>query len=212
MVTGIAHESRNALHRIQSCSEMLELEIEGNDEDLRLVRRIEEAQDNLLCLFDEVRGFIAPIQLERASGSISGAGREAWQLLETARRDRIAKIREGTGCQAAIADIDHFRMVQVFRNLFENSLAAFTDPVVVNITCRDAALGRKNGIEVHIRDNGPGLSPHARENVFEPFFTTKTKGTGLGMAIARRIVDAHGGQITVGDAGPGAEFVITLLK
>ena len=65
MITGIAHESRNALQRIQSCSEMLELEIENNEEAQRLVRRLQEAQDNLLHLFDEVRGFAAPIQLER---------------------------------------------------------------------------------------------------------------------------------------------------
>jgi signal transduction histidine kinase len=48
--------------------------------------------------------------------------------------------------------------------------------------------------------------------VFEPFFTTKTKGTGLGMAIARRIIDAHGGRIAVGDSSIGANFVITLLR
>jgi signal transduction histidine kinase len=63
-----------------------------------------------------------------------------------------------------------------------------------------------------VRDNGPGLTSDARQNVFEPFFTTKTKGTGLGMAIARRVIDAHGGRIAVGDSSEGAEFVISLPK
>jgi signal transduction histidine kinase len=68
-------------------------------------------------------------------------------------------------------------------------------------------------IEVRVRDNGPGLSPAARQNVFEPFFTTKTKGTGLGMPIARRIIEAHGGQISIGnESSTGAEFVITLMR
>src|SRR6185295_17139001 len=66
MITGIAHESRNALQRIQSCTEMLELEIENNNEAQRLVRRLQEAQDNLVRLFDEVRNFAAPIQLEQS--------------------------------------------------------------------------------------------------------------------------------------------------
>ena len=62
-------------------------------------------------------------------------------------------------------------------------------------------------------DNGPGIGPEQRSKVFDPFFTTKAKGTGLGMAIARRIVEAHGGRIAVGDAdGPGAVFLITLPR
>jgi PAS domain S-box-containing protein len=212
MVTGIAHESRNALQRIQSCSEMLELEIEGNEEAMRLVQRIEEAQDNLLRLFDEVRGFVAPIQLERSPCSIGSIWLEAWQLLETARRGRDAAIVAHTAGLDLRADVDRFRMVQVFRILLENSLAACSDPVSIHVGCREVRLNGKPALAIHVRDNGPGMPPNVRENVFEPFFTTKTKGTGLGMAIARRIVDAHGGEIAIGDASPGAEIIITLLK
>ena len=213
MITGIAHESRNALQRIQSCSEMLELEIEGNEEAHRLVRRLQEAQDNLLHLFDEVRGFVAPIRLERSPCRIENVWREAWQLLDTSRRGRDATLLEQLdGCNCELS-FDRFRMVQVFRNLLENSLAACHDPVVIQISCRDVELEEQPAIEVSVRDNGPGLTPDARQNVFEPFFTTKTKGTGLGMAIARRIVEAHGGQIAVGnDSSIGAEFVITLPR
>ena len=64
-----------------------------------------------------------------------------------------------------------------------------------------------------MRDNGPGLSSEQRRRIFEPFFTTKTKGTGLGMAIAQRIVEAHGGQIAVGTPpGRGAEIQLLLPR
>ena len=212
MVTGIAHESRNALQRIQSCTEMLELEIEDNEEAMRLVRRSQEAQDNLLRLFDEVRGFVAPIHLERTVCRLDSVWREAWQLLETNRRNRDATLVEPVVGGQPNVEIDRFQMVQVFRNLLENSLAAGRDPVVIQIGCRDVQLDGKSALEVHVRDNGPGLTPDARQNVFEPFFTTKTKGTGLGMAIARRIIDAHGGKIAVVDSSAGAEFVISLPK
>jgi signal transduction histidine kinase len=96
--------------------------------------------------------------------------------------------------------------------MLENSLAACADPAVIEISCDYVHLRGKPALAIHVRDNGPGLPPNVHRNVFEPFFTTKTKGTGLGMAIARRIVDAHGGQITVGNADKGAEFIITLLK
>jgi signal transduction histidine kinase len=66
-------------------------------------------------------------------------------------------------------------------------------------------------VQVAVRDNGPGLSPEQRDRIFEPFYTTKTKGTGLGMAIARRIVEAHHGKIRVGDvSGPGAAIFVAL--
>jgi PAS domain S-box-containing protein len=212
MVTGIAHESRNALQRIQSCCEMLELEIEDHEEALRLVRRIEEAQDHLLRLFDEVRGFVAPIHLEQGVCRLDNIWREAWQLLDTARRGRDVRLVEDIDGINVNVDVDRFRMVQVFRNLLENSLAACRDPVIIDIRCRDVQWEGKPAIEVSVRDNGPGLTSEARQNVFEPFFTTKTKGTGLGMAIARRILDAHGGQITLGDSSQGAHFVINLLR
>jgi PAS domain S-box-containing protein len=213
MITGIAHESRNALQRIQSCTEMLELEIENNTEAQRLVRRLQEAQDNLLRLFDEVRSYAAPIQLERSMCRVDSIWREAWDSLETVRRDRDAKLVENQCNTELDVFVDRFRMVQVFRNLLENSLAACSDPAVIQVECRDAHLQGQPAIEVQVRDNGPGLAPTARQSVFEPFFTTKTKGTGLGMAIARRILDAHGGQISIGNPSwPGAEFIITLLR
>ncbi len=212
MITGLAHESRNALQRIQSCSEMLELEVAHNEEAMRLLHRLQGAQDDLRRLLDEVRSFAAPIQLERATCDLSSAWRESWQLLETMCRGRDAVLVE----QVELDDVricgDRFRLVQLFRNLLENSLAACCDPVRIGIRCRKVTHNELPAVEVSVCDNGPGLSPDARQSVFEPFFTTKTKGTGLGMAIARQIVDAHGGTIALGATAKGAEFIITLPR
>jgi PAS domain S-box-containing protein len=213
MITGIAHESRNALQRIQSCTEMLELEVENNAEGQRLVRRLQEAQDNLLRLFEEVRSFAAPIQLEREVCRLDSVWREAWESLDGLRKGREATLSEASCDIDLVVSIDRFRMAQVFRNLLENSLAACSDPVAIQIECRNAQIQGRAAVQLRVRDNGPGLAAKARQSVFEPFFTTKTKGTGLGMAIARRIVEAHGGEIRVGGGSrPGAEFVITFLR
>jgi signal transduction histidine kinase len=191
---------------------MLELEVENNDEALRLVHRLQSAQDDIRRLLDEVRNFAAPIQLERSPCELSHIWREAWQLVETARRSRDAALEEHAQETNLKLSADRFRLVQVFRNLLENSLSACSGPVRIGIRCRDVAHEAGPALEISVQDNGPGLTPEARLSVFEPFFTTKTKGTGLGMAIARQIIEAHGGSIGLGTGSPGAEFVITLPR
>jgi signal transduction histidine kinase len=104
-------------------------------------------------------------------------------------------------------------MGQVFRNILENGLAAGRPPVVFAVRAEAADLDGQPAIRIAFRDNGPGLGPEQRQKVFDPFYTTKAKGTGLGMAITKRIVEAHGGQITVGEVdAPGAVFLVTLPR
>ena len=200
MMTGLAHESRNALQRIQACAEMLELEVEDNDEAIDLLGRIQNAQEHLRRLFDEVRGYAAPIKLDRSHCRLTEVWHEAWEILTPQRADRRARLIECTGEIDLVVLIDRFRLVQVFRNLLENALAACEDPVEISISCDDAEIGGKPAVLVSVCDNGPGISADTREKIFEPFFTTKIKGTGLGMSIAQRIIESHGGTITVGAA------------
>jgi signal transduction histidine kinase len=217
MVAGLAHESRNALQRSQACLELLELEIADRPEAVDLVRRIQKAQDHLHRLFEELRSYVAPIQLDRTPCSVSELWREAWQLLQGHRAGRDITLRESGELQQKGCCCDRFRMVQVFRNILENALAACKDPVVVDVTCGNARLGDRDAIQISVRDNGDGLNSEQRKRIFEPFYTTKTHGTGLGMAIANRIVESHGGRLFLGDPAPrdglaGAEIILLLPR
>src|SRR5262249_28331139 len=74
-----------------------------------------------------------------------------------------------------------------------------------------AAQAADGTVELAVADSGPGVPPELRGRIFEPFFTTRARGTGLGLAVARQIVEAHGGRIEVGDhAGGGACFTVRL--
>ena len=212
MVTGLAHESRNALQRSQACLEMLAFRLEDRADELDLVSGIQDAQDDLQRLYEEVRCYAAPLSIDRRECDLGGVLREAWGQLEWTLRGRDARLVEaGEGETLCLADSP--RMVQVFRNLLDNSLAACHDPVVVVVEWSRVDLEGLDAVRVVVRDNGPGFPPDQRRNLFEPFHTTKTQGTGLGMAIARRIVEAHGGSIVAGaDVGRGAEIVITLPR
>jgi PAS domain S-box-containing protein len=213
MVAGLSHESRNALHRGQVCLEMLSFEVEDRPEALNLIARLQAAQDDLYRLYEDVRTYAAPVPLEVRACDLAEVWRGAWAQLEASQPGRADELREAIHDVDPHCAADPFRLGQVFRNILDNAVQAGPEPARVEIDCARAELDGQPALRVVVRDNGPGLGPEQRRRIFEPFFTTKTRGTGLGMAIARRIVEAHGGRIAVGEGGgPGAEIIITLPR
>jgi signal transduction histidine kinase len=211
MMTGLAHESGNALARSQACLEMLTFEVEDRPKALNLISRIQTAQDHLKQLYDEVRNYAAPLKLQLEPWNLSHIWRQAWENLQVLRQGKKANLTEETSGLELRCHVDQFRLGQVFRNIFENSLAACAEPIEVRIICTQTELGGKPALRLAFQDNGPGLNAEQQRRIFDPFYTTKTKGTGLGMAIAKRIVEAHSGQIAVGPRlESGAEILVTL--
>jgi len=193
-MAALAHESRNALQRIQAGVELLQLEMGGREEARKDLKAIERAANDLNNLLEEVRSFAGPIHLHIESANLADVWRRAWDDLAAARTNRQAVLIESTSDIDLMCPIDTLRLELVFRNLFENSLAACTDPVTIQVSCQVAGNG---DLSMMVCDNGPGLCRESREKLFEPFFTTKSAGTGLGMSIVQRIIQAHGGEIEV---------------
>jgi PAS domain S-box-containing protein len=213
MAAGLAHESRNAVQRSQACLDRLVWLLEGQPDALDLVARARKAQDDLMRVYESVREYAGPLGLQRQSCELARAWREAWKQVAHLHLDPAPNLSEEMDTNDTRCVGDHFRFVQVFRNLLENAVAASPAPATVTILCRDADLGGRPALEAAIRDRGPGLSAEQRRHLFEPFYTTKPKGTGLGMAIAKRIVEAHGGEIAAGDApGGGAEVRVLVPR
>ncbi len=213
MIGVVTHESRNALQRMQANLEMLAMEVEDRPAELEYISRIQGAQDSLHHLYEELRSYVAPIVLDydlcRLDDIVGQALNEVSALHQ---KRRIILQPRSNGCDSR-CEVDPFRISQVFRNLVENSVAACPDPLTIELVLSDAELNGREALDVVYRDNGPGLSNEYREKVFEPFFTTKANGTGLGMAIAKRIIDAHGGRIAVNsNLSAGAEFEIMLPR
>ncbi|MFO0889704.1 MAG: ATP-binding protein [Isosphaeraceae bacterium] len=213
MCAGLAHESRNALQRSQACLEMLALRLKPDPPALNLIARIQQAQDDLHRLYEDVREFAAPIRLVLRDCRLDEIWSRAWSHLEPTRRGRSAVLSARAGGTDLGCRADAFRLEQVFRNILDNALAACADGACIEIAAALDRLAGRPALRVAVRDNGPGLTPEQRERIFEAFYTTKTRGTGLGMAIVKRIVEAHGGRVEVGAGGPpGAEIVLTLPR
>jgi PAS domain S-box-containing protein len=212
MAAGLAHEGRNALQRSQACLEMLALQVGDQPKALDLVAGIQLAQDDLHRLYEEVRSYAAPIVLDYRPCRISHLLCEAWERIGPSRAGRDARLRKH-GNPDLICSGDPFRLIQVFRNILDNACAAAQDPVVIDVEWSEVEAAGQTAVGIVIRDNGPGFTPEQRWNLFEPFYTTKSQGTGLGMAIAKRIIDAHQGIIAAGpDDGRGATILVTLPR
>ena len=189
---------------------MLELDVGRNDEQRLLVRGVQDALSELQRLYEEVRNYAAPLRLELIDCRLRDLCQETWDNLEDRHESHRVRFRLECTEPYPRCRCDAQRIQQVVRNILENALAVSPDGGQIAVSCEETQLRGLPAVRLRIRDDGPGLSEEQSARIFEPFFTTKTKGTGLGMAIAKRIVEAHGGEIAIGSPPVGAEIVVTL--
>lgn len=211
MVAVLSHESRNQLQIAVACLDLLAWQVGNQPQALDLVRKIDQAHQHLLHLYEDLRGYAAPVRLHRERHDLRAIVLDAWNSLLPLRSGRSVSFEADQDGNRPDCDVDRLHLEQVFRNILENALAACLDPV--EITCRmlEAERDGRRVARIVLEDNGPGLSSEQMLKVFDPFFTTKSKGTGLGMAISKQIVEAHGGAIGVENAeGSGARFIVDL--
>lgn len=219
-ITGLAHESRNALQRSQSCLEMLAKRIADRPEALGLAARVQDALRELHRLYERVREYAAPTTVRRAPHDISDLLRKTCDQLADLIASRGAEIvveRPPDG--NLVCEVDGLGMVQVLRNVLENALSEELDAAVertqvrIRVAFSTCRLQGRDAVRTIIEDNGPGLSADAVRRAFEPFYTTKVRGTGLGLAIAQRIVAAHGGELeATSEPGKGLNVSIVLPR
>lgn len=211
MLTVLSHESRNELQIAVACLDLLALEVEGRPQALVLVRKIERAHQHLLGLYEDLRGYAAPVQLHREKHNVLDIVFDAWGSLLPLRKGRSARLNAHRDGEPSCCAVDRSRLEQVFRNILENALAACPDPVEITCHLIETELDGPQVARIELSDNGPGLSREQSGKIFDPFFTTKSNGTGLGMPICKQIIEAHGGTIAAESLpGQGAKFIITL--
>lgn len=211
MVTGLAHESRNALQRAQACLDMLSLDLQDQKEQLELARRATTALQDLHRLYEEVRGYAAPIHLEFRECNLAAVWHKEWDNLSAARKGKVIELIDAADSQPLICEVDVHRIEQVMRNILENAIYACGSHGRIMVRCRESQCGAEPAAMITIDDNGAGMTPEVAKQVFEPFFTTKQKGTGLGMAIVHRIVTAHRGSIAARPLESGGSRIVLLI-
>lgn len=216
-MTGLAHESRNALQRSQACIEMLAKRAGGDREAEGLLARLQEAQEDLHHLYETVRDYAAPLRLDRRTRDLREVVSAAWAELELARRTRKATLEIRADGVDARCRVDAFALRRALANVLENAVgdgAADTGAARrIEVELAAGAIAGKPSVAIRITDDGPGLAPGEELRIFEPFYTTRARGTGLGLAITKRIIEAHGGTIAARPGPwPGACIEVTLPR
>ncbi|NND98256.1 MAG: hypothetical protein HKN47_13100 [Pirellulaceae bacterium] len=209
-MAGLAHESRNAFQRSLASLEALSLEVSDRPEAVELIARIQRAHDHLLHLYEEVLQFAKPVVLEVDKNRISDLVSRTWKHIAQASNCDPNRLRiEQTSTDDRI-DCDAFKMEQVLRNVIENALSVSPAQSNIDVLVADTWQGDHESIRVTVRDYGPGISDEIRGRIFEPFFSTRSRGTGLGLPIARRLAEAHGGSLILSstDSGTTAELIV----
>ena len=200
MATQVAHELKNPLGGLKLYARHLEQRLRtANDaEGLEIATKIGKAIDHLAELVTEITAYGRSPELRRTPTDINALLNECLSLAH----DRVAERQVEIVCDydeaCPQASLDGRALRKVFLNLILNGLDAIGSEGVLTVCSRFHA----GAIEVLVEDTGCGMSREVLSRVFDLFFTTKPNGTGLGMGIARSVVDQHGGQISV-DSTPG---------
>lgn len=209
-VATIAHEIRNPLGAIGGFAELLARRCDAQPELRGMSQKIMTATQNLNALVERLLELvrnspmeIRPIEWPHFLASTVDQYEENARM-RGARLTLVRRWPERLGSGRA----DALCLRQAVWNILENAEQASAAPGTIEI---DGAATPDGRIRLLIADRGPGIDPEILPTLFTPFVTTRERGTGLGLATARKIVEAHGGQIAIRNRdGGGAEVEIAI--
>ena len=205
---GLAHELRNPLSTIRTSAEMLTKRLEGSNAVAQeLAGYIASEVDRTNLLVTRFLEFARPLQLRLSEVDVHALLDEA--ILNFQKQDPARPLTIHRAYDPSLPTVqgDATLLERVFFNLIQN--ASDASPADGVVTVKTRALG--SSLEVAVIDRGSGIRAEHREQIFNPFFTTKPSGVGLGLPIAAKIVDEHGGRMAVqSEQNQGSTFVVQL--
>lgn len=207
VTAGVAHEIKNALVAVRTYFDLAGL---GEpDADLRNVaageiQRIEKTVRQLLRGAKQEQFRMAPL-------SVHALVQDAVNLLRHELQTRSIELTTTFSAPVDRVNGDERQLRHALVNVLLNAIDAISSKGVLTISSEVVDAWERQHLRLSVKDSGPGIAAHVLDKLFKPFFTTKTDGTGLGLPISQRILQAHNGAITVeSDSGRGATFHLFL--
>jgi signal transduction histidine kinase len=202
MATQVAHELKNPLAGLRLYAHHLgsRLERSGDGDTAELARKIGSTVDHLAAVVSEITAFGRPPELHRAPTALAPLLDECIILARARCPDERIEVVRAYDARCPEAQVDPRELRKALLNLMLNGLEALNGRGRLNLGLTYAAENQT--ITVGIDDTGPGMPEEVLARAFDLFFTTKPEGTGLGMAIARSVIELHGGELTI-QSSPG---------
>jgi len=221
MAAGIAHELKNPLAGIEVMAGLLRRQVPDRKDAQSTLADIISESKLANAIVVEMLDFVRPVRLQVERTAIADILHQAVLLAESKTSRGAVDVTMDVPNGLPMIEGDLTQLCQVFTNLIANAFEALEGKGQVAIAASlcatepDPEFGVKAAppevIVVDVADDGPGVPQELSDRIYDPFFTTKVKGTGLGLGIVRKIVDAHDGRIDLSSSPEtGTRFRVTL--
>ena len=212
----LAHEIKNPLTPIQLSAERLEKKLSGkqtaSDQVIltKSVKTIVDQVDAMKRLVNEFRDYARLPAADLQPIDINALVQEIVQLYDNEHASVPLALELENSCPQVLGDAQQLR--QVVHNLLQNAQDACEatndrDPVGIGIVLRTQWLSATRRVRLTVLDSGTGFSEHILKRAFEPYVTTKSKGTGLGLAVVKKIADEHGTRVDISNRFENGEII-----
>jgi len=207
MATGLAHEIRNPLAGIAGVIEIVARDLPASSPARAVVKDVREEIAQINRILTDLLGTARPRASQMRPSDLNTTAEHAVMLARQQVLSKPIRIEFTPAPDSPDVWHDSDQIHQVLLNLLLNAVQAIEGPGVVQV----AVFAHNDEAVITVSDTGPGIPADHLPNIFRPFYTTKGNGTGLGLSLARRIVEEHHGRIEVtSSSGKGTTFSVLL--
>jgi two-component system sensor histidine kinase HydH len=204
LAAGVAHEIRNPLSSIKGLATYFAGKFAEGSEDRRVARVMTQEVDRLNRVISELLEFARPTDVKPQPTDINQLVRHSIKLVQQDAAAKRVEVTQHLDNEMGQVEVDPDRVSQCLLNLYLNAFDAMSDGGRLSVS---TWMGTNNQLHIEVTDSGGGIEAGDMDQIFNPYFTTKPKGTGLGLPIVHKIMEAHGGRVQVNSTpGQGARF------
>jgi two-component system sensor histidine kinase HydH len=205
LAAGIAHEIRNPLSSIKGFAVYFKEKLSGNKEDEQTADIMIAETERLNRVISQLIEFARPLELKKEKIQFVELVQHTIKLIAADAQKNKISVKIDAAIEMPAVEVDLDKIKQVLLNIFLNSLAALKESGNLTI---ELSPGKDN-LTVIISDDGAGIEKADLPRIYDPYFTSKPAGTGLGLAVVQKIMEAHGGRINVeSSAGKGTKVFL----
>jgi two-component system sensor kinase FixL len=205
-VAHVAHEIRNPLMIIGGFSNQIKMNIDNN-KDIKKIDMVLEEVARLERLVANLADFTKEYRLVKRPADINTVIKDVLKIMTGVCSPEKYQFTALLSKEVEEIECDPDKLKQVFINIISNGIEAMHDGGVISISTEQI----HKGVEIRINDEGIGIPDEDLQRIFEPFFTTRERGSGLGLSISYKLVEAHDGDIWASsNPGKGTTFIIQL--